>query len=129
MSFELSELEALDLWRRAIVSSVRLDAPDLTARQMALLLTVYLTPPPHTVRGLSATMKVSKPAITRAIDRLSDMELVRRKTDEQDRRSVLIQRTVRGSVFLREYGELIVAAARGHVDSTAHNTPAGTYRA
>lgn len=113
MSMELSELDALDLWRRAIVNSVRLDAPDLTARQMALLLTVYLTPPPHTVRGLADTLKVSKPAITRAIDRLSDMELVRRKTDEEDRRSVLIQRTVKGSVFLREYGELIVAAARG----------------
>lgn len=113
MSIELSELDALDLWRRSIVSSVRLDAPDLTARQMALLLTVYLTPPPHTVRGLADALKVSKPAITRAIDRLGDMELVRRKVDEQDRRSVLIQRTVRGSVFLREYGELIVAAARG----------------
>jgi DNA-binding MarR family transcriptional regulator len=113
MAVELSELDALDLWRRALVSSVRLDAPDLTARQMALLLTVYLTPPPHTVRGLAESLKVSKPAITRAIDRLGDMELVRRKVDEEDRRSVLIQRTVRGSVFLREYGELIVAAARG----------------
>ncbi|MBF0248317.1 MAG: MarR family transcriptional regulator [Alphaproteobacteria bacterium] len=112
MSMELNELEALDLWRRAITNSVRLDAPDLTARQMALLLTVYLTPPPHTVRGLAETLKVSKPAVTRAIDRLGDMELVRRKVDEEDRRSVLIQRTVRGSVFLREYGELIVAAAR-----------------
>lgn len=113
MSFELNELDALDLWRRAIVSSVRLDAPDLTARQMALLLSVYLTPPPHTVRGIAESLKVSKPAITRAIDRLSDMELVRRKTDDEDRRSVLIQRTVKGSVFLREYGELISAAARG----------------
>lgn len=118
MSIELSELDALDLWRRAIVSSVRLDAPDLTARQMSLLLTVYLTPPPHTVRGLADTLKVSKPAITRAIDRLSDMELVRRKVDDQDRRSVLIQRTVRGSVFLREYGELIVAAARASTIAT-----------
>ncbi|MBL4748232.1 MAG: MarR family transcriptional regulator [Magnetovibrio sp.] len=112
MSFDLNELDALDLWRRAIVSSVRLAAPDLTARQMSLLLTVYLTPPPHTVRGLAETLKVSKPAITRAIDRLTDMELVRRKTDIEDRRSVLIQRTVRGSVFLREYGELIVAAGK-----------------
>ena len=50
---ELNELQALDIWRRAIVSSVRLDAPDLSARQMALLLTVYLTPPPHTVRGMA----------------------------------------------------------------------------
>ena len=121
MSIELSELDALDLWRRAIVNSVRLDAPDLTARQMALLLTVYLTPPPHTVRGLADTLKVSKPAITRAIDRLGDMELVRRKVDEQDRRSVLIQRTVRGSVFLREYGELIVAAARGLKNEDGEN--------
>ncbi|MDH5771819.1 MAG: MarR family transcriptional regulator [Rhodospirillaceae bacterium] len=112
MSVELSELDALDLWRKVIVSSVRLDAPDLTARQMALLLSVYLTPPPHTVRGLADTLKISKPAITRAIDRLSEMELVRRKTDDSDRRSVLVQRTVRGSVFLREYGEIIVSAAR-----------------
>lgn len=112
MSYELNELDALDLWRRTIVNSVRLDAPDLTARQMSLLLTVYLTPPPHTVRGLAETLKVSKPAITRAIDRLTDMEMVRRKTDAEDRRSVLVQRTVKGSVFLREYGELIVAAAK-----------------
>ncbi len=112
MAIELEELQALDLWRRASVTSVRRDAPDLSARQMALLLTVYLTPPPHTVRGLADALKVSKPAITRALDRLSELELLRRKPDEEDRRSVLIQRTVRGSVFLREYGELIVAAGR-----------------
>lgn len=112
MGVELEELQALDLWRKTIVSAVRRDAPDLSARQMALLLTVYMTPPPHTVRGLAETLKVSKPAITRALDRLSSMELVRRKADEDDRRSVLVQRTVRGSVFLREYGELIVSAAR-----------------
>ncbi len=110
MNVELSELQALDLWRKAIVTTVRRDAPDLSARQMALLLTVYLTPPPHTVRGLAETLKISKPAVTRAIDRLGELQFVRRKTDEADRRSVLIQRTVRGSVFLREYGEIIVAA-------------------
>lgn len=112
MAIDLTEIQALDLWRRAIVDSVRRDAPDLSARQMALLLTVYLIPPPHTVRGLAESLNISKPAITRALDRLSELELVRRKPDEQDRRSVLIQRTVRGSVFLREYGELIVAAGR-----------------
>ncbi|MDA1090905.1 MAG: MarR family transcriptional regulator [Proteobacteria bacterium] len=111
MSVDLNEFQALDIWRRAIVSSVRLDAPDLSARQMALLLSVYLSPSPHTVRGLSRTLNVSKPAITRAINRLSELGMVRRKTDETDRRSVLIQRTVKGSVFLREFGELIVAAA------------------
>jgi len=120
MRVELDELQALDIWRRAVVESVRRDAPDLSARQMALLLSVYLTPPPHTVRGLAETLDVSKPAITRAVNRLSELELVRRKPDETDRRSVLIQRTVRGSVFLREYGELISSAARG--DSKGDNT-------
>ena len=123
MSVEISEFDALDIWRRTVVASVRRDAPDLSARQMALLLNVYLTPPPHTVRGLSESLKVSKPAITRAVDRLSELGLVRRKTDENDRRSVLLQRTVKGSVFLREYGELIVAAAQGEREGDAGGLP------
>lgn len=108
----LSAHHGLEIWRRALTSSVRGDGPDLTARQMALMLTVYLTPQPHTVRGLAATLNVSKPAITRAVDRLSELDFVRRKEDEADRRSVLLQRTVRGSVFLRDFGEQIVRAAR-----------------
>ena len=102
----------MDLWRRAVVTGVKRDAPDLSARQMALLLTVYLTPPPHTVRGLAEELRVSKPAITRALDRLGELQLLRRKVDEEDRRSVLVQRTVRGSVFLGEFSELIVEAGR-----------------
>ncbi|MBM3732822.1 MAG: MarR family transcriptional regulator [Acidimicrobiia bacterium] len=112
MAVQLDEIQALDIWRRALSASVRLEAPDLSARQMSILLTVYLTPPPHTVRGLANLLGISKPAVTRAIDRLTEIEFVRRKIDEQDRRSVLVQRTVRGSVFLREFGELIVGAAR-----------------
>ncbi len=111
MAVQLDEIQALDIWRRALSASVRLEAPDLSARQMSILLTVYLTPPPHTVRGLANLLGISKPAVTRAIDRLTEIEFVRRKIDEQDRRSVLVQRTVRGSVFLREFGELIVRAA------------------
>lgn len=111
MGVDLKAVQALDLWRGAIVESVRREAPDLSARQMALVLTVYLTPPPHTVRGLAIALNVSKPAITRALDRLSEYGLVRRKTDEEDRRSVLVQRTVKGSVFLREFGDIIVSAA------------------
>lgn len=111
MGIDLKANDALDLWRGAIVESVRRDAPDLSARQMALLLTVYLTPPPHTVRGLATTLAVSKPAITRALDRLGQLGMVRRKIDETDRRSVLVQRTVKGSVFLREFADIVIAAA------------------
>ncbi len=111
MDFDLTAVQALHLWRSAIVESVRRDGPDLSARQMALMLTVYLTPPPHTVRGLALSLNISKPAITRALDRLSEFGMVKRKVDDTDRRSVLVQRTVKGSVFLREFGDLIVAAA------------------
>ncbi len=112
MAFDLSAVQSLHLWQKAIVESVRNDGPDLSARQMALLLTVYLTPQPHTVRGLAASMNVSKPAITRALDRLTELGMIKRKVDETDRRSVLVQRTVKGSVFLREFGELIVTAGK-----------------
>ncbi len=110
-----TDLEPLDIWRRAMVDSVRRDAPDLSARQMAALLTVYMTGPPHTVRGLAATLGVSKPAITRALDRLSELGLARRKTDPRDGRSVVVQRTVKGSVYLSEFAE-IIADARAEVE-------------
>lgn len=103
-------LDPLDVWRRAMVDSVRRDAADLSARQMAVLLTVYMTQPPHTVRGLAELLNVSKPAITRALDRLGELSLARRKTDPKDRRSVVVQRTVKGSVYLAEFAEIISAA-------------------
>src|SRR3546814_16428748 len=75
---------ALNLWRLATVASVRGDGPDLTARQMAILLTAYLTQPPHTVRGLADAMGISKPAVTRAPDRLGDLGFLRRRVDAAD---------------------------------------------
>lgn len=125
MGIELKPTEALDLWRGALVDSVRRAGPDLSARQMALMLTVYLTPPPHTVRGLAKGLNVSKPAITRALDRLGTLGYVRRKPDENDRRSVLIQRTVKGSVFLREFAEIIVAFALRMGEAPAPEVAAG----
>ncbi|MEE8444648.1 MAG: MarR family transcriptional regulator [Alphaproteobacteria bacterium] len=109
----------LDLLRGAVVEGVRRDSPDLTARQLAVLLIVYVSEPPHTVRGLAAALNVSKPAITRAIDRLSELNLVRRRIDEADRRNVLIQRTVPGSVFVSEYTDLYLRAGLAGVGPTA----------
>lgn len=108
MSF--SNLQVLDIWRQTMVSSVRQSAPDLSARQMALLLTVYLTPPPHTVRGLAALLEISKPAVSRAIDRLTELGLLCRQVDDNDRRSVLIERTPEGTEFLGQFAALILGA-------------------
>jgi DNA-binding MarR family transcriptional regulator len=42
---------------------------------------------------------------------LGRFEFTRRKRDETDRRNVLIQRTVKGSVFLSDFAEWVVAAS------------------
>ena len=102
-----STQQALEIWRGALVEGVRRDSPDLTARQLAILLSVYLVPAPHTVRGLSAELGIAKPAVTRALDTLSSLDYVRRVPDPDDKRSINIKRTVKGSVFLTEYGELV----------------------
>jgi len=66
----------------------------------------------QTVRGLAATLDVSKPAITRALDRLAEFDLVRRKTDPADRRSVLVQRTPKGTAFMRDLRGIMKEAAK-----------------
>ena len=87
----------LHILMRTMVSSVAADGPDLTARQLAVFLKIYLEPEAEqTVRGLAATLKVSKPAITRALDRLETLVFTRRETDKNDRRSVIARRTTKG---------------------------------
>ena len=112
--------------RDTIVAMVRRDGPDLSARQLGVFLTVYLGEGPHTVRGLAASLNVSKPAITRALDRLGELDFARRKTDPQDRRSVLVQRTVKGAALLREMRSIMgeAAAAAEDEDTKASGQPA-----
>ena len=96
---------------------------DLLALQITLLSGDCLTTPPHTVRGLGKLLPVLKPTITYAVDRLSELGMVRRKIYEDDHRSVLIQRTVRGQVFLCEIGEHIVFATVGNTESDGEGLP------
>jgi len=101
----------VNLLKDTICALVRRDGPDLTARQFSVFLTVYLYEGPHTVRGLAAALNVSKPAITRSIDRLEGFDFARRKPDPKDRRSVLVQRTVKGATLLREIHAIVGEAA------------------
>ncbi len=80
--------------------------------ETAILLSVYLRPHPHTVRGLAASLNVAKPVVTRAIDTLSTLGFVRRRRDDQDKRNIFIDRTVKGSVYLSEFSDLIVEASK-----------------
>ena len=108
MELGRNSYQALDLWRRVTVETVRSEAPDLTARQMAVLMTVRLAPGPHTVRGLAATLNVGKPAITRALDTLSRLSFVQRRRDPKDGRNVFVERTQKGDDFLEQLGATIL---------------------
>ena len=105
----MAEHPHLETWRRLIAIARTKNLDGLTLRQIALLLECYLTPGPHRVRGLSARLGVPKPAISRALDRLTERDLLRRKLDPEDKRDVLVQRTVAGAVFLRELEEAFAA--------------------
>src|SRR3954453_8976191 len=94
--------QLIGVLRETVVALVRRDGPDLSARQLGVFLTCYLRDGGHTVRGLAAELHLSKPAITRALDRLGELDLARRKVDPLDRRSILVQRTLKGAAFLRD---------------------------
>jgi DNA-binding MarR family transcriptional regulator len=120
--------QLIAILRDTIVALVRRDGPDLSARQLGVFLTCYLDDGAHTVRGLAAELHVSKPAITRALDRLGELDLARRKVDPLDRRSVLVQRTLKGSGFLRDLRTIMTEAATTTRKSATPAEPSSTAR-
>lgn len=98
---------SLARWMNTLIDYVRSGEPDLTNRQMALLLVVYLSPGPHTVRGLARVLNVSKPVVTRALNRLGALGYLRRQRDDTDKRNIFIARTSEGAEFLEEFGQFV----------------------
>lgn len=112
MAVDLSPAQALKLLHDVNLALVRDDRPDLSLRQLCVLLAVYLDPPPHTVRGLAARLGVTKPVISRALDTMGGIGLVTRRRDDRDRRNVLVQRTVAGALYLEHLGDALSRYAR-----------------
>lgn len=98
--------------RDTVVSLVRREGPDLTMRQLSVMMICYLEDGPHTVRGLAARLEVAKPAITRALDRLEQFDLAHRRQDPRDRRSIVVARTPEGQSFLDSLRGMLEEAAK-----------------
>jgi DNA-binding MarR family transcriptional regulator len=107
LSTESESLVALKGWMDTLVRFVRSDQTDLTNRQMAILLVVYMAQGPHTVRGLAAKLAVSKPVVTRALNTLGALGYIRRKRDDSDLRNIFVERTQQGLAFLESFARLI----------------------
>jgi DNA-binding MarR family transcriptional regulator len=88
------EFATLALFHETLLRLVR-KGHDFTDRQKCVLFAVK--DEPQTVRGMAAHLNISKPAITRATNRLVAEGLVQRKDDPADRRSVLVKITKTGS--------------------------------
>jgi DNA-binding MarR family transcriptional regulator len=102
---------SLSSWKNTLIDYVRSGEPDLTNRQMALLLLVYLDPGPHTVRGLARALNVSKPVVTRALNRLGALGYLRRQRDDSDKRNIFVAKTTEGADFLAEFGHFLAGDA------------------
>lgn len=107
----LGRAEALQLWHRVNLGSVLDAQADLTTRQTALLMCVYLEEGPHTVRSLATRLKVTKAVITRALNTLGGYGFITRGPDLRDKRSVLIKRTGVGARYLSDFADRMRAEA------------------
>lgn len=112
MASAFSPQLAIDVLRDVIVSMVRRDGPPLSSHQFGVFLTCYLKDGDHTVRGLAAELGVSKSVITRALDKLAELELAERKIDPADRRSVIVQRTKAGMTMITELQSIAAETAK-----------------
>jgi len=113
MAVEIRPAQALKLLHDFSYALVTDRQADLSPRQLTILLTIYLDPPPHNVRGLAKKLMVTKPVITRALDTMGKLGLVARRRDDADRRNVVIQRTVKGALAVEQLGDLLVRTAKG----------------
>jgi DNA-binding MarR family transcriptional regulator len=104
--------DAIATLRATLLALVRRDGRDLTARQLTVFMTVYLEAQPHNVGSMADLLNVSRPGVTRILDRLSLFGLVERQQDGHDRRRVLIRRTERGLRFLRELEDIAAGLDR-----------------
>ena len=78
--------QSLFAWMSALVDYVRSGEPDLTR-----------------------ALNVSKPVVTRALNRLGTLGYLRRQRDDSDKRNIFVARTPEGADFLEEFGHFIGA--------------------
>lgn len=89
---------------RRLVMEMVAQHPEMTWRQTGVAILACEAPANalQTVRGMAAVLNISKPAVTRALDRLETPAIgfIKRKRDPADARSVLAVPTAAGRKFV-----------------------------
>jgi DNA-binding MarR family transcriptional regulator len=106
MALEQSKKYLTD-WYHICAQTLAQMPQELTSRQWAILMHVYLMEGDHTVRSLAYTFDISKPSVCRALDTLSHYGLLKRRKDANDGRSILVQKTLKGIAFLNQFSDIL----------------------
>jgi len=116
---------SLVIWKNVLLAHVHSGQPNLTNRQMTVLMVVYATDHPHKVGCLAARLSLSGPVVSRALNTLQALGLIARKPDRLDGRSSIIKRTVTGTDFLDRFKNKIAESRQVEKPldclSTAHH--------
>ena len=94
----------LHILRMTLRAEIGSDQPELSLRQLAILLLVYRTKELQSASALVDHLCIPKSSVTRALDHLQDLDLASRVTNDQDRRRVLVHQTARGAAMVERLG-------------------------
>lgn len=104
--------QALAHWYNVTTESLDILPVDLSARQSAVLLHVYLHEELCGIKDLATQLGISKPAICRAVDVLEAENLLRRKPDRNDKRHILLHPTAKGNKYLHKFADIVIKAPK-----------------
>jgi DNA-binding MarR family transcriptional regulator len=98
--------DALAIWHRVTLETVLSNGPDLSSRQLSVLMTIYLDNTNQTVKS-------------RALDTLTKYGFVKRAPDPRDRRSIIVMRTSGGILYLQHFADIIQSEIKSNNFSSA----------
>ena len=111
MTTRLTSHHAWKLWHEAWAALVRPEGPDQSTRQMANLPQVYIAPLLQTLRRPADIPRIFNLAAVLSMKTPNHDRFAWRRRDESDKRNVLIQPKVKGSIFLSEFSDGKVVAS------------------
>ena len=104
---------------RLLLAGLACSGHDLTARQFAAFLTVYMADGPLTLAALASSLGVSPAGASQITDRLVRLDLLGREEDQDDRRRVRIRQTPRGADLFRQMADVAQGGATARESAAA----------
>ena len=97
---------AVDLLRHVVVGMVRKEGIALSTQQFGVFLACYLCPEATTMRGLVQELEMPRLVVMRALEKLAELDLIRREPDQRDSRNQHLRHTQSGRAMLEELQQL-----------------------